>query len=125
MDQKCSAPDCWNTAVRKGYCRRHSHLIPAPPAPRPPASEPVRIAAAQAEAQARQKSATAAVLLGVFVGYLGADRFYTGQPGLGIAKLLTCGGAGVWWVVDWFLIGGAVERANVAAAQETFARHGL
>lgn len=89
------------------------------------ASEAQRIAAAQAEAQARQKSATAAILLGVFVGYLGADRFYAGQVGLGLAKLLTCGGAGVWWVIDWFLIGGAVEQANLTATRQAFHRYGL
>ena len=120
--QKCRADDCWNSAVSGGFCRRHQDMIPPPP---PPRSEQVRIGAAQAEAQARQKSATAAILLGVFIGYLGVDRFYVGHIGLGILKLLTCGGAGVWWIVDWFLIGGAVERANVASAQETFARHGL
>lgn len=85
----------------------------------------MRIAAAQAEATARQKSVTAAILLGIFVGYLGVDRFYAGQPGVGIAKLLTCGGAGVWWVVDWFLIGGVIERANQAAAADAFQRRGL
>lgn len=85
----------------------------------------MRIAAAQAEATARQKSVTAAILLGIFVGYLGVDRFYAGQPGVGIAKLLTGGGAGVSWVVDWFLIGGVIERANQAAAADAFQRCGL
>lgn len=88
-------------------------------------SDAARIAAAQAEANARQKSPTAAILLGVFIGYLGVDRFYVGHVGLGLLKLVTCGGAGVWWVVDWFLIGGVVERVNVQTAREVFARHGL
>ena len=34
------------------------------------------------------------------VGYLGADRFYNGQIGLGILKLITFGGAFIWWLVD-------------------------
>lgn len=88
-------------------------------------SEAARIAAAQAEASALSKSSTTAILLGVFIGYLGVDRFYAGQPGLGVLKLLTCGGAGLWWVIDWFLIGDAVEQANLRTAREAFARHGV
>lgn len=34
------------------------------------------------------------------MGYLGADRMYKGQVGLGILKLVTLGGVGVWWLVD-------------------------
>ena len=30
----------------------------------------------------------------------GADRFYQGQVGLGILKLVTFGAMGVWWLAD-------------------------
>lgn len=35
-----------------------------------------------------------------FVGFFGADRIYKGDVGLGILKLLTFGGFGVWWIID-------------------------
>jgi TM2 domain-containing protein/uncharacterized protein DUF4339 len=45
-----------------------------------------------------------ALLLSVFLGSLGIDRFYLGYTGLGIAKLLTCGGLGIWFLIDLILI---------------------
>ncbi len=44
------------------------------------------------------------LLLSIFVGSLGIDRFYLGYVGLGILKLLTLGGFGIWWLIDLILI---------------------
>ncbi len=34
------------------------------------------------------------------LGYLGADRFFKGQVGWGVLKLVTVGGGFIWYLVD-------------------------
>lgn len=66
----------------------------------------------------QRKSPTTALILGLFLGVLGIDRFYIGNTGLGVAKLLTLGGLWIWAIIDWFLIMGATRRRNLALAQQ-------
>lgn len=53
-----------------------------------------------------------ALILSLLVGSLGIDRIYIGDTGLGIAKLLTCGGCGIWTIVDYFLIMKRTKEKN-------------
>ena len=62
--------------------------------------DPIPTPTAGAVSGESDKSYLTTVLLSVLLGTVGADRFYLGQTGLGIAKLLTCGGCGVWALVD-------------------------
>ena len=50
------------------------------------------------------KGWTTALILSVLVGGLGVDRFYLGYTGLGILKLVTFGGCGIWALIDIILI---------------------
>jgi len=63
--------------------------------------------------QPEQKDFIVALLLSIFVGSIGVDRFYLGYVGLGIVKLITFGGCGVWTLIDIILIAmGKLPDAN-------------
>ena len=62
---------------------------------------------------ARHKDRSLALLLSLFFGWWGVDRFYLGQVGLGLAKMIgTWATFGIWWFVDLFLIMRATDRYN-------------
>jgi TM2 domain-containing membrane protein YozV len=63
---------------------------------------------------ANLKDPTTMLIISLLAGGLGIDRFMLGETGLGIAKLLTCGGLGIWSIVDWFLIMGRTRELNFA-----------
>lgn len=63
------------------------------------------------------KDPTIALIISLLAGTLGIDRFYIGDMGLGELKLITCGGFGIWTVVDWFLIMGSARSKNMQKLQ--------
>lgn len=63
------------------------------------------------------KDPTIALVISLIGGSLGIDRFFIGNMGLGVGKLITCGGCGIWTIVDWFLIMGATRDCNMRKLQ--------
>ena len=59
------------------------------------------------------KDPTISIILSILVGALGVDRFYIGDIGLGVGKLLTGGGCYIWALVDIFLIMDATRQKNL------------
>ena len=50
------------------------------------------------------KDPTTLLIISILLGAYGVDRFMLGDTGLGVAKLLTAGGCGIWAIVDWFTV---------------------
>jgi TM2 domain-containing membrane protein YozV len=67
---------------------------------------------------ANLKDPVITLVISIVGGSLGIDRFFIGDTGLGIAKLLTCGGLGIWAIVDWFLIMGRTREINMQRLQQ-------
>ena len=59
-----------------------------------------------------KKSPVVALVLSLLLGSWGVDSMYVGDVGLGILKLITCGGMGLWTIIDWFLIMGVARNKN-------------
>lgn len=58
------------------------------------------------------KDPTTVLLVSIFLGSLGIDRFMIGDTGIGILKLLTLGVCGILTIVDWFTISKKTKDLN-------------
>ena len=72
----------------------------------------------------QKKDRSTALVLGLFLGLLGIDRFYLGQTGLGLLKLFTFGGLFWWAFIDLFLIMSATDKHNVSVLMHLQAAYG-
>jgi len=64
------------------------------------------------------KSPMTMMIIAWFGGSLGVDRFMLGDTGLGVAKLLTVGGCGIWALVDLFTAQSRTREFNFKKFQE-------
>ena len=58
------------------------------------------------------KDPTTLLIVSVLLGSLGIERFMLGDVTLGIVKLLTCGGIGIWTIIDWFTVTPRTKELN-------------
>jgi len=72
----------------------------------------------QAQYGALRKDRVLILVISIFLGTLGIDRFLVGDIGLGLLKLFTGGVCGIFWIVDLFLITGRVDDYNRQKAHE-------
>jgi len=77
----------------------------------PPPSLPIPLPLPQAKqpnlshsSPIHNKYKSTTLLLCIFLGWLGAHRFYVGRWMTGTIQLLTFGGYGIWWLIDFILI---------------------
>lgn len=64
------------------------------------------------------KDPTTLLIVSLLAGGLGIDRFMLGDTGVGVGKLLTCGGMGIWTIIDWFSIQKLTREKNLQKLQE-------
>ena len=58
------------------------------------------------------KDPTTILLVSIFLGGLGIDRFMLGDTGMGILKLLTGGCCGILTIIDWFTVSKKTKELN-------------
>ena len=51
-------------------------------------------------------------IVSIFLGCFGVDRFLLNDNAIGVLKLITCGGCGIWTIVDWILIINKTKEYN-------------
>lgn len=65
------------------------------------------------------KDPTTMLILSIFLGSWGLDRFILGDTTMGVLKLLTCGGCGIWTIIDWFSVQDRTKQWNFRKLMQT------
>lgn len=68
------------------------------------------------------KDPTMMLIISLLGGLLGIDRFILNDTGMGVLKLLTCGGFYIWMIIDWFLIQDRTKEYNYNLLVQTVNR---
>ena len=71
------------------------------------------------------KDPTTILIISILLGFFGIDRFMLGEVGLGIAKLLTCGGCYIWWIIDMVNAQDLTRKYNYKKLQEALMMQGI
>jgi len=71
---------------------------------------------------AQAKNPTTVFGCSAYLGMWGIDRFVLGDVGLGVVKLLTLGGLGLWYIIDLFLVSGRARAKNIDLARQLAAK---
>lgn len=61
------------------------------------------------------KDPTTLLLVSIFLGSFGIDRFMLGDTGMGVLKLLTLGVCGILTIIDWFTVQKRTKEMNYNA----------
>ena len=83
------------------YCHACGSVIDAMAVVCPPCGVLQPDTGAQGESQ---KRIVPALVLCFFFGFFGAHRFYVGKIGTAILQIVTFGGLGIWWLIDFVMI---------------------
>ncbi len=71
------------------------------------------------------KEPSTVLIVSILLGTLGIDRFMLGEAGMGVLKLLTCGGAYIWWIIDMINAQDATKAYNYKKLCETLMQQGI
>lgn len=71
------------------------------------------------------KDPTTLLILSILLGSIGVDRFMLGEVGMGILKLLTCGGFYIWWIIDMVNSKKMAQEYNYKKLVKTLALQGI
>ena len=74
---------------------------------------------------AEYKNPNTILIISILLGTLGIDRFILGDAGMGVVKLLTCGGLYVLWILDMVNAQARTQEYNFKILSDTLMVQGI